>query len=200
MSAADTPPPTKAEARRLQIVRAAIGCFESGGFHSTSMSQIAEAAGMSVGHIYHYFPGKEALIAAIVEVKVAETLQRMNAAAEKASLFDVLVARAGDCVETSKSAGERALFYEVAAESERNPKIAEMMRNADAGLVERQRALFNELAPELAQLGAAEVTARIEVFNTLMLGLMLRQAFQPDACDDAVCDTVNRVLRSLIGQ
>jgi len=192
--------PKKGEARRLQIVRAAIGCFEAAGFHGASMSQISEAAGMSVGHIYHYFPGKEALIAAIVEVKLEETFQRMSAAALKSSLFDVLVARAGDCSESSPTPRERALFFEIVAEGERNPKVAELLRRADARLLQRQRELFADLEPEVAALGDAEVGARLEVFNALLNGLMLRKVFNPDCGNDRLAATIERVLHSLIGR
>lgn len=193
--------PKKGEARRLQIVQAAIRCFEAAGFHGTSMAQISEAAGMSVGHIYHYFPGKEALIAAIVEVKLNETFERMNRAASRASLFDVLIARAGDCVENESKPGERALFFEIVAEGERNPKVADLLRRADARLLQRQREVFRDLEPEVAGLGDGELNARLEVFNALLSGLMLRTVVNPSGCenDPQLEATIERVLHSLIG-
>jgi AcrR family transcriptional regulator len=36
------------------------------GFHDTTTNHIAEAAGVSIGTLYHYFPGKEALVEAVV--------------------------------------------------------------------------------------------------------------------------------------
>ena len=58
-----TEPP---EVRRAQILDAAKSRFRKVGFHETTVAEIAELAGVSVGLVYQYFPGKEALIAAIV--------------------------------------------------------------------------------------------------------------------------------------
>ena len=55
-----------AKRRKEQVLVAAVECFKLQGFHKTSMSQISAAAGMSSGHIYHYFGSKEAIVEAIV--------------------------------------------------------------------------------------------------------------------------------------
>src|SRR5688500_14688086 len=57
---------TDVEGRRQQIVDAASACARRHGFHGSSMAEIAQEAGLSVGQIYRYFDGKEAIIAAIV--------------------------------------------------------------------------------------------------------------------------------------
>ncbi len=54
-------------ARRDQIIAAAAGCFARSGYHVTTMADIAEAAGVSKGTPYLYFPGKEALFIALYE-------------------------------------------------------------------------------------------------------------------------------------
>ena len=55
-----------ARRRKEQVLEAAADCFRREGFHRTSMSQISAAAGMSSGHIYHFFGSKEAIVEAIV--------------------------------------------------------------------------------------------------------------------------------------
>ena len=54
-------------ARRDQIIAAAAGCFAKAGYHATTMADIADAAGVSKGTPYLYFPGKEALFIALYE-------------------------------------------------------------------------------------------------------------------------------------
>jgi AcrR family transcriptional regulator len=50
--------------RREQILQAALVCFASKGFHRTTMQDICTEAGLSAGAVYHYFAGKEEIIAA----------------------------------------------------------------------------------------------------------------------------------------
>jgi AcrR family transcriptional regulator len=54
-------------ARRDQIIAAAAECFARSGYHVTTMADIAEAAGVSKGTPYLYFPSKEALFIALYE-------------------------------------------------------------------------------------------------------------------------------------
>jgi AcrR family transcriptional regulator len=54
-------------ARSAQIIVAAAECFARSGYHATTMADIAEAAGVSKGTPYLYFPSKEALFIALYE-------------------------------------------------------------------------------------------------------------------------------------
>lgn len=45
------------------------------GFDKASTNRIAEVAGVSVGSLYQYFPGKEALVAAVIERHQQELMQ-----------------------------------------------------------------------------------------------------------------------------
>jgi AcrR family transcriptional regulator len=86
--------PALVERRRRQIVNAAIELFGRQGYHATTIRDIAERAGISVGLIYQYFGDKEdVLFLAVVEVLdsyldripkaiagVAQPLERFRAA------------------------------------------------------------------------------------------------------------------------
>jgi AcrR family transcriptional regulator len=54
-------------ARREQIVRAALRCFERDGFHATSVRDVVRESGLSAGAVYSYFPSKDELVAAAIE-------------------------------------------------------------------------------------------------------------------------------------
>lgn len=54
------------EARRQEILDAAIACFTRKGFHQTTMDDICREAGLSPGAIYRYFASKEEIIDAAV--------------------------------------------------------------------------------------------------------------------------------------
>lgn len=45
----------------LAVLDAALELFSTQGFRATTLRQVAERAGLSVGNIYHHFPNKEAL-------------------------------------------------------------------------------------------------------------------------------------------
>jgi AcrR family transcriptional regulator len=55
------------DARRQQIIDAARARFASHGFARTSMTDLVEASGLSVGAIYRYFKSKDQIVAAICE-------------------------------------------------------------------------------------------------------------------------------------
>jgi len=53
--------------RRHVLLRAARGVFAQKGLSAAKISEIATAAGFSYGLVYHYYPQKESLFAAVVE-------------------------------------------------------------------------------------------------------------------------------------
>jgi AcrR family transcriptional regulator len=67
-------------ARRDQIIAAAAECIARAGYHATTMADIAEAAAVSKGTPYLYFPGKEALFIALYEEWDCGLTARVNAA------------------------------------------------------------------------------------------------------------------------
>lgn len=60
--------------RRLQIIEAAERSFRKRGFHATTLREIAAEFGMSVGHIYNYFSGKDAILEALIHQKIDDFL------------------------------------------------------------------------------------------------------------------------------
>ena len=76
--------PRRADARRNAegIRRAAIDVFRSGGLTS-SLEEVAQAAGVSKGTIYHRFGSRRGLIDAVVDELVAERIQAIIAAVEQ---------------------------------------------------------------------------------------------------------------------
>lgn len=53
---------------RDSIITAALDLFAGHGFHSTSMAQVAKAAGVSKGLIYNYFESKDELLKGVFEL------------------------------------------------------------------------------------------------------------------------------------
>ncbi len=56
--------------RRAEILEQAEKLFARKGFHETTMAEIADASGFSIGSLYHFFSGKEELYSVMVMEKV----------------------------------------------------------------------------------------------------------------------------------
>ena len=52
---------------RERIERAAIRVFTKQGFHGTSVRDLAQAAGVSMGNLYNYYPTKDDLYRRVIE-------------------------------------------------------------------------------------------------------------------------------------
>ena len=70
----DQTPPSKGEAARGRILRAAAQLFVQNGYHNTGIREVIAAAHCSKGSFYFYFPSKEALGAAVLQFYQARLL------------------------------------------------------------------------------------------------------------------------------
>lgn len=57
----------RSERSRKQILDASLKLFSHRGYGATSVNDIAEAAGLSKGNVYHHFPDKEAIFRALLD-------------------------------------------------------------------------------------------------------------------------------------
>lgn len=69
-------------ARRAQLLVAARSVFVAQGYHSTSMDDVADSAGVSKPVLYQHFPSKLALYQALLEESAAEMVRRIEQAIE----------------------------------------------------------------------------------------------------------------------
>ncbi len=124
--------PLTAEAsadRRAQILGAAVVCFAKRGFHQTTMHNISEEAGISVGLIYRYFASKEAVIAALAEEHKNELHELLERARLAPTLLDSLeILLTAHCCENQPQM-HSAFVVDLFAEAGRNPAIATLVRD-----------------------------------------------------------------------
>ncbi|MDN4525719.1 TetR/AcrR family transcriptional regulator [Fictibacillus fluitans] len=65
--------------RKVEIIESAIALFAEKGFHSTSIQDITDHAGMSKGAFYNYFSSKEELMVALFHFYNDKITQRISA-------------------------------------------------------------------------------------------------------------------------
>jgi len=160
------------EQRMILILQAALQCFVARGFHQTSMRDIAQAAGVSLGNLYNHFPGKEAIILAVAVAEseeLAPLLQRLAASeGERAQVLAFL----RDFHALCRQPEWATLAVEVLAESARNPAVAE-------AFAANRRQLQAVLAEALQQVAQRE--HRRPVLAPALQAQVLLDAIESDA-------------------
>lgn len=114
------------EARRLQIVRAAITCFTRTGLHGTSISQICKEAGVSPAHPYYYFKNKEEIVRQVYQYDWDVATQYLDGLIDEPygpAIYLGLVKSTRHVMADDRVAGP-SFGFEVAAEIGRNPELA----------------------------------------------------------------------------
>jgi AcrR family transcriptional regulator len=66
------------DARRAEVINIAAALFDSRGYASASMEQIAAAAGIAKPTLYHYFRAKDEILQGIHEMFIDILLERQN--------------------------------------------------------------------------------------------------------------------------
>ena len=124
--------PEKREAKRRQILDAAVACFARKGFHGTSTNEICAAAEMSPGNLFHYFPNKSALIAAIAEEDRNEMNARFARLAEEDDAIAAIETLATELLEQSADPVYARISVEIAAETMSNSEIGSLFADNEA--------------------------------------------------------------------
>lgn len=75
-----TPSQPRSEETVAVIIEAAAQVLETDGFDGFNTNAVARRAGVSIGSLYQYFPGKEALTAALIRREKARFSEEMAAA------------------------------------------------------------------------------------------------------------------------
>lgn len=184
--------------RQDQILDAATGCFCQQGFHGASIATISKCAGMSPGHIYHYFENKEAIIAAIVERDLADILKDIACIHQQPDVLQGMLESMLDHLTSEEKLKRAALKVEVIAEAARNPKVSEMLLRVDRVVSEKCREFFTIARRGLPELSEAELTARSEVISALWGGLTIRSLYNRKLDHQALVEVLRRTIKLLI--
>ncbi|WP_110078356.1 TetR/AcrR family transcriptional regulator [Actinokineospora spheciospongiae] len=129
---------------RDRVVRAAITLFARKGFDATPVREIADAAGVTTGALYHYFATKEDLLVEVYRQMQGGQRLRMEAIADSdLPLREKLHAIISDVVEsTIADLDEAVVFFQ--SFHLLSPRVREMVRGERRGYHDRVKALIEE--------------------------------------------------------
>jgi len=178
---------------------AAAACFSRSGFHGASMAEISKAAGMSAGHIYNYFDSKDAIIAAFVEEETERVSALLRDLAQRDDPLQAIVDDAEEHVREFIAPEYWLLPTEIFAEASRNPKIAQVLQDADRRSRTGLRAIV-KAGRERHGLAADEHTldGRIEAVIALFHGVSVRALHHPELNQAALVDGMRIGLKALL--
>jgi TetR/AcrR family transcriptional repressor of nem operon len=91
----------RAGGKRERLVAAAVAAFYAHGVATTSLADIAQAAGIPVGNVYYYFKAKSDIVAAVIDAHVQQIRAQLAAieaahAAPRERLKALFTAMAGE--------------------------------------------------------------------------------------------------------
>lgn len=150
-------------ARRSQILEAALVCFSREGFHRTTMQDIVKQSQLSPGAIYNYFQSKEEIIEAIANERHAKE-QVLVIEARKESDVTSVLKRIRDAffgeLRNPKERLRRRVAIQLWAEAQRNPRILKIVRRGVNGPhkllkaiisgAQRRKEISDEVDPDAA--------------------------------------------------
>ncbi|MTJ82285.1 MAG: TetR/AcrR family transcriptional regulator [Telmatospirillum sp.] len=123
--------PDRHEAKRRQILKAAAACFSRKGFHRTSTAEICTEAEMSPGNLFHYFPTKQAIIAALVEEERGQTADYFAQVRDTADPLGEILGFVDIALLYADTSDYLRLVIDISAEAMRDTQIAGLVSGAD---------------------------------------------------------------------
>ncbi len=151
-----------------QILDAAAELFSRRGIDAAGMNELSEASGLSKAAIYHYFPGKDAIIQGLVKRLFDSDqpyLVALAEARERGALERILdyVDHLGKFL--SKTAGLQPVFLECFARASRDATI----RKAIAGFFSGYQRLFETILKQGVQSGELAKTTNCKLMGSAVV-------------------------------
>ena len=137
--------------KQQDLLRNAAAVIAEQGMDKASMSQIAERAGVSKALLYHYYPGKDALIFAIIHTHLAEVDAAVEAADDEALADrDRLRKLVGAVLDVYRGADNEHIV-QLNAKRALTPDQQQALAQIERRIVRRFSVVIDRLNPELQQ-------------------------------------------------
>ncbi len=191
------------DATRARIIAAACQCFAEQGYAKTSNRDIARAAGLTTGALYHYFPSKAELFAAAHRHAQQALLQvYQEAFAQEATCVAQICAGLDGALAITRTQPQLVHFASTAAlEIDRHPELRAILQRDTLGA----RHFFGRLVAAARTRGeivsAIDDQAVVNLMVSSLFGLAwLRSQLRSSRDYEAAARAFQRLLRGALFQ
>lgn len=159
-----------------KILEAAMDLFIKQGYHATSISDVAKQAEISKGLLYNYFSGKEGLLAAMVEERIAGVAEVIEKAASFEAPKEQLKFILEQAIDNVYQQPEVFRFY---LHLQTQPEADQELFPYSKRLVEEAARQFEIQCSIFENLGVPEPRKRSLYFSSTLQGIMLMISTYP---------------------
>lgn len=129
--------PVRHAEKRQEILGAAARCIARDGFRGASTADICREAGISPGHLYHYFASKEEIVVALTSAgleRFAESFAQMMQSDDAIGALTAEIGRHKGKKRDPQAQVMSRLVLEMLVEAGRNPVIGRIVRKTSTTL------------------------------------------------------------------
>ena len=180
--------PEELETRRQEIIDAARTCFLRSGFHRTTTDEICKQASITPGGLYHYFAGKDDIIAAVIQQQAEGAIGRVRSLVEGAggmrgNMGELAQQFMGTMNDPNIDDVVR-LEIEIWAEGLKNPKLGDLSREAWALRQDWMETMVRRGAEEgLYNTKDVDAKGLASLLTAILLGMRLGKVLWKDDFD-----------------
>ncbi len=177
------------EEQKERILSAALPVFVHKGLAATRMADIAAAAEMGYGSVYHYFPDKEAIFTALIERSMQESRQHVRAMLEMAgSSWERLEWWLSHAMTWVRKHPEIILFMtQVLINEPAQQELRRLVYQLGRASHQELRRLIVE-GQEAGQVVAGNPDQLVTAIQSCLQGFAIEAAFQQDHADEQFPD------------
>ena len=171
------------DARRQQILTAALHCFAQEGYQKTTMQDVARQARLSAGSLYNYFESKEAMVEALAQLsadKMGLLLAELRERRPLGEAMESLAARWAEMLNAPDGRSVARFNVVLWAEALSSEPLQERMGGVDCAMLETIARVVEEGQSQGEITTDLEPGRVAEAVLIYMSGLILRTALDAD--------------------
>jgi len=162
------------EEKKQLIINTALELFAAKGFHGTSISMIAEAAGISKGLIYNYFSSKEELVIELMKAGFLDLMSSFDPNYDKILTSEDLKFF---IINVMKNTAEKCHFWRLYFSVISQPIVNDV---AFGEIMEIAMPFFKILTEYFEAKGIKNPEVEARLFAAIMDGVTLNYVFDPE--------------------